>query len=199
MEAFSIGGRLPEPQKIDERIAAGDTAAEAELAAYFGPRIRAFVASRASGRDFAEEVVQETMMALICSLREGRLRESDSLAGFAYGIARNRLADAIRKDARRRTVPIPEDFDCPSPVASQEPDLVSAARSRIETMEPTDRKILWMTLIDWFKPGEVAAAVGISADAVRQRKSRALKKLVEHLKPLSRIASPVRLIGKRPE
>jgi RNA polymerase sigma factor (sigma-70 family) len=199
LESFSISGQPPEPQTLDARIAAGDPAAEEELVARFSPRIRAFVASRAAGRDFAEEVVQDTMMALICTLREGRLRESDNLPALAYGIARNRLADAIRKHARRRTVPFPEDFDCPAPAAEQDPELVSAARTQIETLEPADRRILWMTLIDGFKPAEVAKAIGMSADAVRQRKSRALKRLVEHLKPLSRFGRDPRLTGQRPK
>jgi RNA polymerase sigma-70 factor, ECF subfamily len=183
-----------ESSSIEVRIAAGDRSAEEDLVAYFAPRIRAFVASRAAGRDFAEEVVQDTMMALICTLREGRLREN--LAALAYGIARNKLADAIRKKMRDRTVPFPKDFDIA--VRDQSSELVSAAQTQIEALEPVDRRILSMTLIDGFKPAEVAAAVGISSEAVRQRKSRALKKLVEHLKPLSRIGLKSRLIGKTP-
>lgn len=183
-----------ESPSIEVRIAAGDRSAEEELVAYFAPRIRAFVASRAAGRDFAEEVVQDSMLALVCTLREGRLR--DSLPALAYGIARNKLADAIRKKMRDRTVPFPKDFD----IAAREhsSDLVSAAQTQIEALEPVDRRILSMTLIDGFKPSEVAAAIGISSETVRQRKSRALKKLVEHLKPLSRIGLKSRLFGRRP-
>ncbi len=128
------------------------------------------------------------MMALICTLREGRLRES--LPALAYGIARNKLADAIRKKMRDRTVPFPKNFDVAA--RKQSSELVSAAQTQIETLEPVDRRILSMTLIDGFKPSEVAAAIGISSEAVRQRKSRALKKL------LSRIGLKSRLIGKTP-
>lgn len=183
-----------ESSSIEVRIAAGDRAAEEELVACFAPRIRAFVAARAAGRDFAEEVVQDTLMAMICTLREERLREN--LPALAYGIARNKLADAIRKKMRDRTIPFPKDFDIA--VREQSSELVSAAQTQIETLEPVDRRILSMTLIDGFKPSEVAAAIGISSEAVRQRKSRALKKLVEHLKPLSRISVKLRLIGKTP-
>jgi RNA polymerase sigma-70 factor (ECF subfamily) len=178
-----------ESSSIEVRIAAGDPSAEDELIAYFAPRIRAFVASRAAGRDFGEEVVQDTMMALVCTLREGRLRESDSLAALAYGIARNKLADAIRKKMRDRTVPFPKGFDIAA--QDQSSELVSAAQMEIETLEPVDRRILSMTLIDGYKPAEVAAAIGISSEAVRQRKSRALKKL------LSRIGLKPRLMERR--
>ncbi len=177
-----------ESSSIEVRIATGDPSAEEELVAYFAPRIRAFVASRAAGRDFAEEVVQDTMMAVICTLREGRLR--DSLPALVYGIARNKLADAIRKKMRDRTVPFPKGFDVAA--RDQSSELVSAAQSEIETLEPVDRRILSMTLIDGFKPAEVAAAIGVSSEVVRQRKSRALKKL------LSRIGLPSRLTDRRP-
>ena len=199
MESFSISGQQSDSQKLQARIAAGDRGAEEQLIASFGPRIRAFVASRAAGRDFAEEVVQDTMMALVGALREGRLRAPENLAALAYGIARNKLADAIRKASRHRTVPFPKGFDYPAPIPEQAQELVAAARTEIETLEPTDRRILWMTLIDGFKPAEVAAAIGMSADAVRQRKSRALKRLVERLKPLSRTGRDSRLSIGRPK
>ena len=203
MELEFLTGQHPESQSpefraVPARIAAGDRAAEEELIAYFAPRIRAFVASRAAGRDFAEEVVQDSMMALVSTLREGRLRDPGSLSALAYGIARNRLADAIRKKARDRTIPFPKDFDIPATATEQAPELVSAARTQIKTLDPVDRRILWMTLIDGFKPAEVAAATGMSSELVRQRKSRALKKLVESLKPLSRIGRGARLSRETP-
>ena len=170
-ESFSIGGH-----GVDEEA----------LIAHFAPRIRAFVASRAAGRDFAEEVVQDTMMALVCTVREGRVREN--LGALAYGIARNKLADAIRKKMRDRTVPFPKGFDVAA--QDQSSELVSAAQTEIETLEPVDRRILSMTLIDGCNAAEVAAAIGLSSEAVRQRKSRALKKL------LSRIGIKSRLTGK---
>jgi RNA polymerase sigma factor (sigma-70 family) len=112
------------------------------------------------------------------------------LPALVYGIARNKLADAIRKKMRDRTVPFPKGFDIAA--QNQSSELVSAAQTEIETLEPVDRRILSMTLIDGFKPAEVAAAIGISSEAVRQRKSRALKKL------LSRIGLTSRLTGKTP-
>ena len=178
---------------IIDRILAGDTSAEEELIARFQQRVRLYVAVRTSHPDYADEVTQETMLAAVLALREGKVREPEHLAAFVLGIARNQLADAIRKQARRKTSPLPEGYDCPAPNQEQDPELVESARTEIETLEPKDRRILWLTLIEGFKPGEIAAQVGMSAELVRQRKSRALRKIVERLQPLSRSPRDMRL------
>jgi RNA polymerase sigma factor (sigma-70 family) len=189
---------LPEfdGKTIIDRILAGDPAAEEELIERFQQRVRLYVAVRTSHPDYADEVTQETMLAAVVALREGKVREPDRLAAFILGIARNQLADAIRKQARRKTAPWPDGYDCPAPNQVQDPELVESARIEIETLEPGDRRILWLTLIDGFKPGEIAVQVGMSAELVRQRKSRALRKIVERLQPLSRSPRDLRLTGK---
>ena len=189
---------LPEfnGKAIIDRILAGDASAEAELIARFQQRVRLYVAVRTSHPDYADEVTQETMLAAVLALREGKVREPEHLAAFILGIARNQLADAIRKQVRRKTSPLPEGYDCPAPNREQDPELVESARTEIETLEPKDRRILWLTLIDGFKPGEIAAQVGMSAELVRQRKSRALRKIVERLQPLSRSLRDLRLTSE---
>lgn len=171
---------------IINRIFSGDQAAEGELIARFQTSVRAYVSSRTSQREWIEDVTQETMLAAIVALREGRLREAGHLGGFVLGIARNQLSDAIRDQVRRKTDAFPLGFDCPMPRREQNPDLIETAHREIQALEPTDRRILWMSLIDGFKAAEIAPVMGMSAELVRQRKSRALKKMVERLQPLTR-------------
>jgi RNA polymerase sigma-70 factor (ECF subfamily) len=180
-------------QAIIDRILAGDRSAEEELIARFQQRVRMYVSVRTSHPDYAEEVTQETMLAAVLALRDGKVREPQYLGSFILGIARNQLADAIRRQARRKTSQLSENFDIPSPSEVRDPELVESARREIEALEPGDRRILWLTLIDGFKPGEIAAQLGMSAELVRQRKSRALRKVVERLQPLSRSLRPTRL------
>ena len=179
---------LPEfdAKAIIDRILTGDTTAEEELIARYQQRVRMYVAVRTSDPDYADEVTQETMLAAVLALRQGKVREPEYLSSYILGITRNQLAEAIRQQARRPTSPLPDDYDCAAPTGGEDSGLVEAARTEIETLEPGDRRILWLTLIDGFKPGEIAALVGMSAELVRQRKSRALRKIVERLKPLSR-------------
>ncbi len=162
-----------------------DHAAEEELAARFRPRIEAFVAARTSRVDLIEEVTQETLIGVIQALRAGRVRDVANLSSYVLGIARNQFADALRKEARRRTTSLPDGFDVPAPPAVRDPELVEAARREIDNLDTVDRHILWMTMIEGFKPGELALSLGMSAELVRQRKSRAMKKVVEKLRPVS--------------
>jgi DNA-directed RNA polymerase specialized sigma24 family protein len=40
--------------------------------------------------------------------------------------------------------------------------------------------------VEGLKPGEIGVRIGMSGEIVRARKSRALKKTIEHVKKLSR-------------
>jgi RNA polymerase sigma factor (sigma-70 family) len=66
---------------------------------------------------------------------------------------------------------------------SERADLV---RRALGILDSTDRKILLLTLTEGLKPAEIAARLGLTAEVVRTRKSRALKKTVERMKRLSR-------------
>jgi len=181
-----------------ERILAGARDAENELVARFQPRVRAFVGSRTSDPDFVEDVTQSTLFEVIRALRDGRLRQADALASFVFGIARNQLADAIRKKAREKTTQMPEDVDFPAPQPEASPELMEYARREIRSLDSVDRKILWMILIEGHNPGEVGDLLGMKADAIRQRKSRALKKMTERLRSCPPDTGRLRLEGRSP-
>jgi DNA-directed RNA polymerase specialized sigma24 family protein len=51
-----------------------------------------------------------------------------------------------------------------------------------------------MTLVDGLKPGEIAETLRLTSEVVRQRKSRALKKLVARLGLGSRNSESLRLV-----
>ena len=50
----------------------------------------------------------------------------------------------------------------------------------------SDKGILLMTLVDGLKPGEIAYRLGLTAEVVRARKSRALKRVIDRVSSLSR-------------
>jgi len=131
------------------------------------------------------------MLATICAVREGKLRSPASLGAFVYGIARLQLADATRRHARHSGDPLPPDFEQAAPAV--DPDLLTAAKREIDSLNETDRRILSLTLIDGFHAGEIAEELGMSAELIRKRKSRALQRIVERLAPRSRFGSGSRL------
>src|ERR1017187_8174742 len=56
------------------------------------------------------------------ALRGGRLRQAETLGAFIYGIARNQLAEALRRMTRDRVGPMPADFDPAGPGADAPPE-----------------------------------------------------------------------------
>ena len=141
--------------------------------------MRAFLGGRTRDRQLAEEVFQEIMIAALCALREGRIREPETLTSFVYGVARNQFLEHLRRRAQDKLDPLPEGTDFAAPLLNhEEQERYQTAEREIAKLDPDDRRILSMTLVDGLKPGEIAATMQLSSEVVRQRKSRALKKLV---------------------
>jgi RNA polymerase sigma-70 factor, ECF subfamily len=185
------------PPGLPERILDGDKAAESDLFVFFQPRVYEFVMIRTGDADLAQELGQEVLIAVIRALRAGRLRQQDNLKSYVYGVARNLLHDQLRTKARQKLDQMPPDFDLPQPGPQyEELERERIARAAIGDLEPTDRRILLMVLVDGLKAGEIALRMGISADGVRQRKSRALRKLSALL---SRNPAGERLKSIRPQ
>jgi RNA polymerase sigma factor (sigma-70 family) len=177
------------------RIHNGESEAETEFFVYFDRRVRAFLCGRTKDRQLAEEVFQEVMIAMLCALRENRVREPEMLTSYVYGVARNQVMEHLRKRAREKLDALPEgrDFAAP-PVDHEERQRYQAVEREIAKLDRDDRAILSMTLVDGLKPGEIAETLRLTSDVVRQRKSRALKKLVARLGFWSRNSNSPRLV-----
>lgn len=193
----NISGPGSDSVSLCTRIRNCDASAEAEFVTLFQRRIRVFLGCRTRDRELAEEVAQDILFSVICALREGRLRDPEILPSFVYGVARNRLNDHLRKRAREKLEPMPEGLDVIAPAIDHEAQQRYASVEReIEKMDAEDRKILAMTLVDGLKPGEIAIAMKLSNDVVRQRKSRALKRLTERFRSGSQNPRGLRLIHR---
>ncbi len=170
------------PVSLCNRIREGDPEAETEFFLSFERRVRVFLGGRTRDRLLAEEVFQDIMVALLCALREGRVREPEMLTAYVYGVARNQLMEHLRKRAREKLDALPEGIDFPAPpVDHEEHQRYQTAEREIAKLDRDDRRILSMTLVDGLKPGEIADKLRLTSEVVRQRKSRALKKLVARL------------------
>jgi RNA polymerase sigma factor (sigma-70 family) len=166
---------------LAERIRQGDSSAETELVHEFTHRIFVMGVVRTHDREAARELVQDVLMAVIGALRKGQLQDADKLAAFVHGTARNLINNQLRSASQRPPMePLPEDLA----QACRAEQLEDAERMRLvrQAMEgfgQEDRKILLMTLVEGHKPGEIAAALGLTSEVVRTRKTRAVKKVTE--------------------
>ncbi|MEO7274528.1 MAG: sigma-70 family RNA polymerase sigma factor [Vicinamibacterales bacterium] len=172
------------------RVAAGDAAAETALLADLTPRVRAMLRARTRNGDLAGDLTQDTLVAVLRAARAGQVREAAAIRGFALGVARNLLANHQRTAFARPTEPIDERV-----LAAVEHDgharreRETLLRRALAALTDGDRQVLLLTLVDNLKPAAIAERMGLSAEAARTRKTRALKRVKDELASLSRPAA----------
>lgn len=168
------------------RLRAGDEKAETEFVRLFEGRLRVMIAARIHDRETARDLAQEALIASLSALREGALRESVKLAAFVHGVARNIANNHLRRrQAAPAELPIDPDALAAAP-AAEDRERRSIASRALRALPAADREVLTLTLVDGLKPGEIAQRLGESAEVIRTRKSRALKKVIAEVERLSR-------------
>jgi RNA polymerase sigma-70 factor (ECF subfamily) len=177
-----------EPARLVTAIAEGNRAAESAFVCLYQPRVRTMLVIRSKNPDLARDLLQDVMIEALCALRKGQLRESDKLAAFVAGIARNLLNAHFRGQTRAPVLEELPDELAAAPVDERE--LQSEERRRlagqaISTLESVDRRILHMTLVDDLKPGVIARRLGLNPELVRQRKLRATRRVMEFVRRAS--------------
>jgi RNA polymerase sigma factor (sigma-70 family) len=179
---------LEQQSMLTERICSGDRGAEKELVECFSHRVFALLVARTRDREAARDLFQEVMVAITIGLRAGQLREPEKLGWYIQGTARNLANNYLRGRGRRQAEdPLPPDLaaiSAPDAVETSERDMM--VRRALEQLDPTDQNILIRTLVEGEKPREIAQQLGLSSEVVRQRKSRAVKKVSEYIRSRSR-------------
>ena len=181
MEGLPSATSAGELRSLAERIRQGDASAETELVHEFTHRIFVMAVVRTRDREAARELTQDVLMAVIGALRKGQLQDPDKLAAFVHGTARNLINNQLRSQSQRPPLePLPEDLaQACSADQLEDAERMRLVHEAIEGFGQEDRNILLMTLVEGHKPGEIAAALGLTSEVVRTRKLRALKKVAD--------------------
>lgn len=169
---------------LAERILRGDPAAETELVQQFSQRIFVMSYVRTRDREVARDLVQDILLAVIVSLRKGLLENSDKLDAYVHGTARNLIHGHLRGEAQKPETELVGD-DLPQITSSydiEEAERLRLVEEALERLHHRDREILQMTLVEGKKPGEIAAQLGLTSEAVRTRKLRASRKIAQWVK-----------------
>lgn len=119
------------------------------------------------------------------------------LRAWLYNTVRGLVADELRADGRERLYE-PTAFDDTIEDENMEPDEAVIANERswrvraaVSSLRPRARRIVLLTHVAGLTPKEVAARVGITADAVRATLRRTYPKLADQLKDLLRAILPL--------
>jgi RNA polymerase sigma-70 factor (ECF subfamily) len=172
------------------RAASCEPEAWRRLVRLFAPVVRYWSRQAGVPEQDIQDVTQEVFAALAARLGDFRDdRARTSFPNWLYGIAQNKILDYFRH--RRETAiggPGGQEWlqDLPAPSADPESSDVpldgfdlyqralGLARSKFE--ERTWRAF-WRVAIDDLSPAEVAGEMGMTGDAVRQAKSRVIRRL----------------------
>jgi RNA polymerase sigma factor (sigma-70 family) len=190
----------PESQRLVSAILGGDRNAEGEFALLYMRPVKAMLMARSRNPDLAADLAQDVMIEAICALRRGQLREPAKLSSFVIAIARNLLNSHFRGEVRR-----PESLELPDNLPdlslasdpAEEQERESLALNAITSLDPLDRCILQMTLVDGLKPGVIAERLRMNPDVVRQRKLRATRRVIDLVRAESQTGPNLHLVTGR--
>jgi RNA polymerase sigma factor (sigma-70 family) len=170
-----------DPGGLVGRIHRGDVAAEEEFVRFFERDVYRLLRGRTRDVEAAKELANDVLMAVLCALRAGRLQDASKLRAFVHGTLRNIANNYLRaRFARPPEEPLDADFAAARTADDMEQDdRIDFLLRSLARLGGRDRQILLLTMVEGLKPGEIALRLGLSAETVRTRKSRALHRLME--------------------
>jgi RNA polymerase sigma factor (sigma-70 family) len=174
-----------ESERLVRAILDGDREAEQAFAARYLRPVKAMLLARSRNSDLTADLAQDVMIEAICALRRGQLREPARLSSFVIAIARNRLNNHFRSSIRTpESLEFPDNLpDLSRPAEKvEEQQREALAINAIASLEPLDKTILQMTLVDGLKPGIIAQRLRLNPDMVRQRKLRATRRVIDFVR-----------------
>jgi RNA polymerase sigma factor (sigma-70 family) len=166
-----------EESALGPAIAAGNAEAEEALVVRFRPRVRRMVEAALRRGPDRDDLACEILEAVVASLRRGSFRGDCQLGTFIHAVARNKIAEYIRR-ARPETTEldegIPDRAPFPDDAVIQE-EMGRAIREALEDLKPKYRVVLYLYYFRGMTVGEIGAALGLPPRRVSERKDYGLK------------------------
>jgi len=160
------------------------TAFEELFARYQGP-LYGFFRRRLSDRERADDLVQETFLAVIGA--QARYEQRSLVRTYLYGIALKLVSAERRKQAKDapavETDLNPSAEPSPELAVTEATDTVLWVRQALGRLEPMDREVLMLREYEQLSYAEIAQLLRIPVNTVRSRLFRARMALKESLQP----------------
>lgn len=172
------------------RAVSGDREALGEVLALVYPRLRRYCAVRLGNLDVsADDVAQDVCLALVTAVPKYRDMGKPFMA-FVYGIAAHKLADAGRRATLRRSYSMEVVAEEPSTDVGPESyaledEMRSHTQALMNTLAPTQRKIILMRVVWGMTAPQTGKALGMTAGAVRVAQHRAMNQLRQEMSNFS--------------
>ena len=157
--------------EIVHRIAAGDREAEAELIARYSPTLQHLLRRWSRDPATAEDLVQETLGLALRKIRDGEMRQPESLGAFLHSLARNQCTQLYRRTENRtdRQAPLDE-VRLPEARPGQlagllQREKIGLIRRVLAELQPErDRQVLYRYYIAEERAESICATFGLTAE-----------------------------------
>jgi len=167
--------------ELIERVArTADRAAFAELFRLFAPRLKSYLIRRGCDIALAEELMQETMV-MVWRRAASFDRRRAGVATWIFTIARNKRADALRRQ-RRPEIDLEDPALAPDPPPSTEESVLAHERGRrlaraLATLPKERAALIRLAYFDDRVQSDIAAETRLPLGTVKSRLRLALAKL----------------------
>jgi RNA polymerase sigma-70 factor (ECF subfamily) len=165
------------------RVAGGSKHALSEMFDRHAPAVTRYAWALAASRMDVEEIVQDTFVTTWQKATSITLADT-SVLPWLLVTCRYHASNLLRKRRRNEADELPDDAQRQSATAHADELAAEDARAtlrwviaEIEQLDPLDRQICRLCLLDGLSYGEASEQLGLSVDAVKKRVSRARMRL----------------------
>lgn len=161
-----------------------------ELYGLYGRRINSFMVRRGATPAMADELTQETFLAVWQKAQYYDVGRGDE-AGWIFSIARNLHIDQIRRQKvwQEVAVQLPVQSEASEPELALTEVLAAERDSRvlkaIQTLPMDQADVIRLAFVDGLSHGQIAARIGIPVGTIKSRLRLAYAKLREQLDDLA--------------
>jgi len=177
---------IPIPEDLIERARGGDEAAQAAIYRAVAPAVFALIRRLVGNRAVAEDLFQDTMMAMFQRL--GDFRGEAPLGAWLRQIAVTRCLMYLRSPWHRAR--LHWEFGDDDPLRCAMPPVTPATSADVVDVEralasltPVGRAVVWLFEVEGYSHEEIARLFGRSVSFSKSQLARALARLRQGLAP----------------
>lgn len=167
---------MADDRELLSGVAAGDEVAFRELYERYADRVFRYALTLLKSRHLAEEVVQETMVAVWRGA--GSFKGRSQVSTWIFGIARNQAHALLRREDRGAREP-EEPLVLPDPAGPLERE--GRVLAALAELPPEQQEVVVLTFYEGLSYKEIARMLGVPEGTVKSRMHFAKRKLREAL------------------
>ena len=164
-----------------ERVKQHDQQALADVHDRYFDQLYHYISYRLGDSDAAADITSEVFLALINALKRGNPPQT-SLTGWLYAVARNMVADHIKKQVT--TVPLLEDLVADEPSLTDQAylsQLVPTLKQALHQLTEEQQHVIALRFGQGLSLAEVAELMDKSVGAIKALQHRALASLARFM------------------